>query len=285
VLLVVLFFVGPLAILVWWLATTPEVPPLDVVAFDQVAVPGEPIVVRAQLIPDDETSSTPRLSGLTLHFVDPNPGRGDKSINVLSDARGVGHCDWILPGNEAMAEVEVRYIDTGRKQGAQSRARLFVLPRAAKILLVDVETLTDAVVEEFWQREDLGAQPVLAEAAATLRLAADKGWQVIYLATGPAHPFGYRRLRDFWIARRVSDNAESEIPGGPVLARPDYDCEVAAAQRDITAYLRQRFQGPLLAIARRPEASAALRQAGITTFEVNAEAQSWALVRKDLQAP
>jgi hypothetical protein len=280
VLLAALFFGIPLALLVWWLRSTSALPPLAVIAFDEITSPGKPAVVRVQVAPIGESDGRPNLSRLELFLVDPVPAGPDsrKSIKVTADEHGAATSAWSPAAADSLVEVEVRYLD------ARARARIFPLPPSAKILLVEVEALIEAG-EGFWQREDLIGLPALNEAREALRRAAEREMYVVYLATGPSRALDYQRIRDYWIERRVSDPVESSLPAGPVLGRPNYgpDMNAQTALQEIAAHLKQLFREPVLAVTRSTDTATTLREAGVTTLRISQDGASWDDVKQRIR--
>src|SRR6266446_3817610 len=67
-LILLVVFVAPVALLVWWVWPRPLLPRLMVITFDEVTLPDRPVSVRARLIPQEVNVLSPDLSGVDVAF-------------------------------------------------------------------------------------------------------------------------------------------------------------------------------------------------------------------------
>jgi hypothetical protein len=189
----------PLGLIAW--AFWPREPPpeLQVVAFDELVVgPPAEFKVRAQLIVADGQTGTVHFPGCEV-FVSQElpPAPGQKPVSAPPDGEGVVSCAWQAPPPGPMALYRVTYSDVARKKLRDDRARVWVVPRGAKLLLVDVRALRDI--------------PEEAAAKKALQKARSAGHVVAYLTGDDDDVRRYLRARD-WVL-------EKRYPDGPVLYR------------------------------------------------------------------
>lgn len=274
VLLTVAFFFVPIAGLTWWFWPRPPLPPLFVVAFDQVTIPGQAVSLEAQLAAVEPHSSLPDLSGRELFFLDADRVRGaDKVERARSDKHGAAKCSWPVAAADVLVEVLVRYVDPDQRHVPSCQARIFSWPAASKILIVEADALID-IGTQSWERDDLRDLPVLEDAAETLRAAVEERFQIVYLAPPTARATVYRAVRD-WIERRHGQGDEPGLPNGPVLGA------AAGEARAQVGRLQELYRGPFLAVARQAETAGVFRAAGITTIQIDAK-HPWAQAKPQI---
>src|SRR5262245_47377572 len=82
------------AALVWWFYPRAELPPPLVTAFDQMALPGEAVTLRARLEPADADADSPHLQGLDLFFETGLLGEIQVIGRAATDAHGEASVAW-----------------------------------------------------------------------------------------------------------------------------------------------------------------------------------------------
>src|SRR5262245_12437068 len=167
--------------LTWWFYPGPEPPPPIVIAFDEVALPGEAVTLRARLEPPDPDGPAPRLDGWELTFETGLLGEIRVLGQATTDAAGEAILSWQPPAGGRPQTVTVRLPGDRRRKESSSQARVFTFPRDAAVLVVDVAALAKADVET-WRTQNVLEIPPVPGAAAALRAARKKGYHPVYLA-------------------------------------------------------------------------------------------------------
>src|SRR6516225_6133224 len=108
---------GLVAVLVWWIWPKPQLPPLLMVAYDQVALPDETVFLRAAVEPIQGSSADMDLSGCELFFLDLKAQ--ELLARVPTNRHGVAELSRQFPVGEP-GEILVRY------RGEESRLAVFV---------------------------------------------------------------------------------------------------------------------------------------------------------------
>ncbi|MCI0457745.1 MAG: hypothetical protein L0Z62_12305, partial [Gemmataceae bacterium] len=279
-LILVLLIGAPVALLLWLIRSGPEEPPVRVTAFDQLTLPGEAFVCRAQLSPADPARPEVRLEGRELSFeltTLTSVGKPERAKSTTA-ADGKASVEW--KGVPSRSDVIVRHSVPGQRGEAQDRARVFAWPRATKVLLVDVAALTEAGAE-LWEQEKVASVPPAAGAAEALQQAQKAKYAIAYLAVGAERSAVYQQVRN-WVERQAVA-LNGPLPDGPVLgllsgANPATGSE---APRQILAVLK-RFAGPHTVLVGRPEEGEAYREAGLKVLTVAPGGQAWAKVVNQL---
>jgi hypothetical protein len=255
-LLITLLLVGvPLGLLAWWLWPRPELPRLVLITFDQVALPGESVPLRARLVPQDANHPAPDLRGLELSFEE-----AARQVNARSERSGEVEAPWQAPADREVMDFKVSYADPRQQYRTEDRARLWAWKADTPLLLVEVASLADAGPDA-WRTGRIRDIPVPGPATNALKAARKKNYQVVYVAGGGA-PMVARKMRG-WV-----EQSERLLPDGPVLGQLSDGGERAAAVpwADALARLKQRFRGPAAGVATDPRLAQALHEAGVTTF-------------------
>jgi hypothetical protein len=249
----------------WWLWPRPALPPLIVVAFDQVALPQENVRLCARVGPVDGQSTTANLAGCELYFQEVAT---DLLTKLQTNHAGQASTESRFPARDQAFELIVRYPgEDRRRRGSQASARIFVWPRSTRLLLVDADhALAEGDEENLWAVNNLDLRPRPGAAAALQ--SAQLRYHVVYVSAGADRPARYAKLRA-WLERGWAP-AQEQFPPGPVLA---YGCQPNEAELDTFLFdmsksLRKRFQEPLLAVAGRPEEAEAFRRADLQTYLV-----------------
>jgi hypothetical protein len=224
---------------------------------------------------------------------------------AVTQAGGEAEVRWKLTTGGQRRSVVVRYAGDKRRRGSDDQASVYVWAPDTALLLVEARhTLLAAGEQQFRDRnpyelppasgvpQTLVASAAVAAAAAplgsgpfaavslfragrqgggtaeALEQAQAKNYQVVYLATAPARPEHYRKMRG-WLQRQFFP-PERSFPQGPVLGRDDYSDEQteAAALRAAVRSLKKRFKEKMAAVARRPEDARVFAEEGVTTFLV-----------------
>ncbi|MSQ93147.1 MAG: hypothetical protein EXR98_01175 [Gemmataceae bacterium] len=246
-----------LVFLAYWYYPRPPLTPLQIMALDVVGTTDEVPQVRAQLLTPLEEKTPRPLNGFGIIFHRPLTQKAnDKPIEIVtkSDARGQAAADWPKPST-ATADFSVNHVDPANRHVDSDLGRIFIWPKDAPILIVDAA-------------ETLGAEEVDEQASATLRRAAKEDWHIVYVALGSEQPQEFRAAR-IWIARN-----QAKLPIGPVLGRPHIAEEESAAQarRAILQSLKERFQGPMVAVVKNEVSAQISKDAGVRTIMIGAGA-------------
>ncbi len=283
--LAVVMFGGPAGLLAWWLWPRKEYPRLVVTAFDQVAIPGQPVVCRSRLELFDVNKvdlKTLDLSGLEItveaRWFGLRAGQKPALVKAKAQADGVATAEFTAPADLSRFDFSVLFVQPDRRAESTDQARVFAWPRQTRIVLVDMAALTDVGVN-LWEQGPLTDAPLLPGAARVLQSARKSGFAVAYLAVVPERALRYRYLRS-WLERRSTAVPQSGLPYGPLLGR--LSVEPSADANRAVAALLQRFAGPHVVLVRQPDTGAAYRNAGLKTLAVGPGALAWEGVAKEL---
>jgi hypothetical protein len=262
----------PVAVLAWFVWPRPELPRLVVIAYDDADLPGDPGVsegvrLRARLVPQDPRVPPPDLSGLTVSVeqlsFQPKPGQPSHNKKVTSESDGDVVIPWQVPAEEEIVDFKMAYTDARQKYRTEDHCRLFALKPAAPLLIVDVAALA-AGDAEAWRTRNIGQIPPRDGAGKALQQAHTRDYQVVYVAAGADSALVYRKIRG-WVETNVQ--AERLLPDGPVLAHlPGAGASLKPADWPSLARLKERFRGPIAAVAHDPHLAGVFREAGATTF-------------------
>jgi hypothetical protein len=287
----------PLGVLLWWVRPRPAPPHLLVLAFDQVATPGEAVALRGQVWPADDEAAGTVLSGHDVFFVIgggvPGAGREPWQAGAATGEDGAAGVEWQAPARAGVTDFAVRLPGGRGRPNVEDRGRAFAWPADTHLLIVEPESaLTDAPASA-WRKRAPADIPRLSGAADALAKASARHYQVVYLAVAADRAPLCRKVRD-WVQLRPPGK-EKAFPDGPVLGRPAYgdDMDEARARREVLGELQKRFKGPLAAVARQDKAARVFRESGLRTFLVMKEGEapagvirvpSWAELADRLEA-
>jgi len=265
----------PLGLFLWWVWPRGPGPTFLLLTFDEVAVEGRPVTLRAVLLPADEESAEAELEGREVHFEEFGPPGGASprwAATAAADGGGRAEAECTPPAGRPVYDF-VALHKGGKDRAASDRGRVFSWPAGATLLLVDVEgTLTDAPAK-VWLTQSAADIPRDRTAVAALQHAAAK-YRVAYVSLSSDLPLPQRKVRD-WVQRGASA-PDSPLPDGPVLGRtafPDPRTE-DRARRDLAADLTKRFTGQVVAVTARPQAAESYAAAGVKTYLVSGEKQA-----------
>jgi hypothetical protein len=259
------------ALVAWRFWPRPALPPLNLLALDQIARPGETVVMEAWLAPRDPRSAAD-LGGLDIAFA---PllllGRADaplRDVEVRSAPSGRAEASLAAPAGEEVVDIKVFHVPSQPGQRTEDRARLFVWKPQTPLLLVEVAAVADAGPDA-WQGkrlDDISPRPSAGEA---LQAAHAKHYQVVYVATGAPTPMAYRLMRA-WVETRSQENGP--FPDGPVLGQlPPGGSPTGRDWAERLKQIVQRWPGQLAAVVKDPELGEVLRAAGARTFVLTAQ--------------
>jgi hypothetical protein len=272
--LAVLLLVLLLGLPIYLLWPTAERPLLLLAAFDQVALPGETVPLCARIEPLGEAEPRANLAGCRLYFQELQSDwrqelatdHDGKVIVPMSPTRQRGSPS---PAHQAPAdlplEIVVRYPGEGPRQpGTQSRSHVFVWPLESSLLLVDAErALPDEDPAKLWTANNLDIRP-RSGAVACLRAIRAK-YRIGYLSAGADRPSRYNKLRA-WLERSWAPEPD-QFPDGPLLARA---CHLSLSETEFLQAtlkdLKERFQGPAVALTAHAENARLFHQAGWRSF-------------------
>jgi hypothetical protein len=264
-----------LALVAWFFWPRPALPRLNILPFDQVALPGETVLMKAWLAPQDLGAEAPDLAGLEVSF-EPLPfparlGASPGEITARASSSGLVLASLAAPTGEGVLEFKVAHANPRQRYRTEDRARLFTWQPQTPLLFVEVAALADAGPDAWQGRLPVDAAP-RPSAADALQAARAKNYQVVYLATGASTPLAYRLMRA-WIERKSQD--AGLFPDGPVLGQlPKGGPPVARDWAERLRELRSRRPGPFAAVAKDPHLAESLRDAGATTFLLTEAAET-----------
>jgi hypothetical protein len=277
--LVLVAAIGVLAFAAWSLyRDRPDTLPLQVLALDSVANEAEIPRARAVLAVPGEGSRS--VAGQDVVFLDMagtlRPGQGPRQEKTRTDRRGVAEVEWPVPKGTAEADFLVRYINVRHRHGTNDRGHVFVWPKTGALLLVEVSDLLSAAgAPGVAQAPSLQADAVMA--LSELR----DDVHLVYLVPEPVAWLPARQLRLTVEARWLG---RPGLPAGPIWSVVDFPSTDHVRQAAIKT-LREHFDGPLVAIARRADSAQAYQavQASIVWLGADAmpnmgQAPTWANV-------
>ncbi len=259
-----------LTALAWWFWPRPELPPILLAAYDQVALPEEPVPLVACVEPRDSDRGDVSLAGCDLYFQEVKSSQLLGKVVTQSD--GSATLEKGFPASDLPAEIMVRYPgQQARRRGLADKARVFIWPTDSPLLLVDADhALAELAEDKLWTANNLDIRP-RPGAAATLRKLRAK-YHIIYLAAAADRPSRYGKLRA-WLERGAP--AQEQFPDGPVIAplsrAPDSD--PATFERTISAEFKGRFRGPIAAITNRTQSAQLFHESGMQTFQLGEAAE------------
>ena len=260
--------VGAVLLLVAWLFwPRPALPPLNLLACDQIARPGETVTMEAWLAPKDPGLAVPTLGGLDISFeplLPPaRPGAPLPEVKARSAPDGHFTAALTTPGGEEVIEYRISHGSPEPGGRAEDRARLFVWKPETPLLLVEVAALADAGPQA-WQgirRDEIPPRP---SAGVALQAAHAKHYQIVYLASGAATPMAYRLMRALV---ETKSQEGGPFPDGPVLGQvPPSGSPAARDWAERCKEMRRRWPGSFVAVVKDPELATVLRDAGARTF-------------------
>jgi hypothetical protein len=227
--------------LAWWFWPRPEPVHVEVIAFDQLTVPGQETTVRIGTEAVDPKAESWGDQQVYWQELKP-PGAqtaADDTVTLRTDKKGMATVKRPFAATPPYALVEARYLDKRSKPPweSASRGRVFVWPVKTRLVVIELTT------------ENKSADNMAALSAA-LEEAQAMGWKVVYLALGPARPLGYQAERD-WAHQQMAEDAKPhQLPTGPVLGRSTYfaGADLQQAREEILAGLKKQFQGHVVLV-------------------------------------
>ena len=245
-----------LLLLAWWLRPQPVLPLLPLVALDGVYTTDETPLARVQLFKPDDAEVSRDLGGQDVllqgaDFV--QAGRISNMVRVRTDARGEASVELPKKGAPAAAEFLARTIDDARApKGDPDSGQIFVWPKDARLLIVDVDETA------------LARTPSL-KSAAMLKKASEANWRIVYLAVSGTKADEYRQVRN-------ELQAQADLPAGPVLGRPSYPStqSVEKARGESLRSLENRFTGSKTVIVGMPETAILCKIWGLQAILIGA---------------
>jgi hypothetical protein len=260
-------FAVALVLVAWLLWPRPSLPPLNLLACDQIARPGESVAMEAWITPKDPHFAVPDLGGLNVSFeplLPPaRPGAALADVKTRSAANGHVRASITAPSGAEAIEFKVAHGSPEAGQRTEDRARLFVCRPETRLLLVELAAVADAAPHA-WQGSGLGDIPARQAAGEALQKARSKNYQIVYIAAGAPTPMAYRLMRA-WVETKTQE--PSPFPDGPILGRlPQSGAPAARDWIEDSKDLKRRWPGSFAAVAKDPRLAEVLRDAGATTF-------------------
>jgi hypothetical protein len=261
---VLAFILIPAGLFGWWVYPRAAEPPVELVAFDQLGVPGSDITIHARLEPLLQPEEPLSLRRYEITFDEELPpaqaARERQLVKVFSAANGEASTGWMIPADRQVSAYVARQLGDRLHAGKNDRGQVFSCPAATPLLLVDVQhTLADAP-EDAWRTRNVLDIAAVDGAGNALQEAHKRKYQIVYLATDPDRALLYRKVRG-WIMNQQS--ARKPFPPGPVLGRPSFDQEPSQARHAVLRGLKERFTGPIVAVVGSSEAAAAIAAVGL----------------------
>ena len=261
-----ILILGVLILFAWLFWPRPALPRLNLLAFDQVARPGETVQMEGWLTPQDARLVAPDLSELDVSFeplaARARPGAAAQEIKARSTTSGRVVASVPARDGEETIEFTVSHVASRPRYRTEDRARLFVWKPQTRVLVVEVAALAEAGPEA-WQGNRIANIAVRKSAGEALKAARTKDYQIIYLATGASTPMAYRLMRA-WVESKSQEGGL--FPEGPVLGQLPPNGPPAARDWAERFAAKRRWHGPLAAVAKDPQLAEALRDAGATSF-------------------
>lgn len=277
-----------LGLVVWYFAPSGEPASMAVVAFDDLAVPGTEVKLQGRLEAADGTAP---VAGQDVLFIDnqtlPVPGQPAREAPVKTGRHGQALREWTWPPETAQGNFSLRRIGLKFRAGLEDRGRIFFIPPATPLCLVQIEETLTLTRAEDWLKEANTQIVPLPGAADALREARQRGYEIVYLAVAAERALLYERMRG-WLRLR-STNPTAPLPAGPVLGRfvlhaTDQDnkpWQMTASRLGSQFPLPKTDGAPRhLAIAGTPDAAQQLHAGGLRTLYVGAGAPAPAGVER-----
>lgn len=295
------------ALLIWWFYPQPEPPPIVLAALDGLAMPNQPVVLRARLQATAPDERKVDLSGYELSFETGILADITALGKATTGADGEASLTWQPPNAEAFRLFTVRYPGDKYRRPSASQARLFAVEPNSPCLLVDVAALSVADVDT-WRKRSVFEIARAAGAGPGLNAAAAKGYRILYAAAAADTVALYIKMRG-WIDRETAIAAPAPgfdpkagkpppdaapLPSGPVLARPaaDFGKDTAAAWQGLVKDLQRQWKGRVSCVVANAQAASALEGSGATTIVIGPQhvgppalhVESWIDFEKKLPA-
>lgn len=250
-------------------------------AFDQLAAPGETVVVRAKIEHQGVLGINPDMRGYPLRI----------SVGTLLEQE-------VKTGRDGMAQLEVRvptdtaakvpikvsFAGSGHHRPAEAMSRLFVWPADSRVLITDVDLTISGLAElrvPFTANDKIPCLPGAVEALTEL----SKTYRIIYLSA-----------RDDALCNKTCGwLCQMNFPEGPFFCR---DLTLTSRQesfkRETIAALKRRFPGVAIGVGDKPTDAGAYLSNGLQTFIINPKdrgklakeamvVESWQEVRERLK--
>lgn len=260
--------IGILGLLVFLLYPRPELPRLQVVAFDQLAAVGGEVQLHGRLeMPSGETRNT-SLANLEMIFEDGGlrniAGQKLERVTVRTKSDGSASCPWRFPEGFLQGEFVARRIGTTTSPGTHDRGRVVLLPKESRLVLVHVDRTLAAVPDDAWEERNILDIPAAPGAAETLAALERSKYRVIYLAMNAEKPSLYQKMRG-WVKNQGSAGPK-RFPMGPVLSRLASGKQGVDSRQQTAAVLKEQFTGAHLAIVGTVSAARELHAAGYLVY-------------------
>lgn len=253
----VLFLLGlllaPVVALILYYQPRPRDLPVVAITFDALVASGEETDLVARVFSADPEEANVRLDGRGLIF-EPAAGEGQR-VSAETDVKGIARAKW-KPA-EKNSEFLIRWPE-GR---IADQARIFSLPAAANLVLVDVETTLTSAELQTWKTENILDIPSVAQAQKALRALAEKDNEVIYLAVAAGEPYVHRKVRG-WMDNRFAE----DWPIGPVIGRVNYDAEQNAEYASALTRIRKKFSGSIRLVVSNKDVAKLAADLKLTTY-------------------
>lgn len=259
-----LVFLAAMALVVWLLLPRTPTGLPAIVTFDVLTRPEDEVVVRA--IFDVKEGDAP-VAGRTVIFQESRlPLPGQELLQAKTEVTSASLARATLKPGLLLTQIAFEANCPGgeRQSGVKDQGVIYVRPAATPLLVVSVEgTLSIAGVEE-WKKSNAQNPAAVPEAPPALQEAQRLGYQIVYLALEPDAPPDYQKRR-VWTRYRFGV-VPTALPEGPILGRPEYPGDLAAATSALLGELKEKFTDRRVAVTADPAAAERFQAAGWRTL-------------------
>ncbi len=154
--------------------------------------------------------------------------------------------------------------------GMEDRGQVYLVPKTAKLCLVQIEDTLTPTTAQAWQTEGIVDIAPKTGAAEALGEARKSGYDIVYLALAADRPLQYQKMRG-WVRYRSSEGTPP-LPDGAVLSRftlPEQDQQTNSWRKTVEM-LAGRVVAPAMAIAGTVEVARQFHAAGVRTLYLGA---------------
>jgi hypothetical protein len=221
--------------------------------FDQLAVPGEAVTLRAKLEHQGKLGINPDMRGYPLLIQ--CPPLIDREVKTGKD--GVVTIEVKVPADaKSVHPIKVTFPGSDHHRPAEAASKLFVWPKDARILITDVDMTVSNLAElrvPFTPNDRIPALPGAVEALTELA----KTYRIIYLSARD----------DALCSRTCGWLCDKGFPEGPFFCR---DFKIGSKQemfkREFIADLKKRFPNVAIGVGDKPSDAGAYLSNGLRAF-------------------
>jgi hypothetical protein len=270
---VLLLFGVPLGLAAWYFWPRPGPPRMLIVAFDELALPGDEVRLHAQLEPLPDEQPVTRLSGWNIAFLEKSsafvPGQQVWQAATKSDEAGSATELWKIPADRKVQLFVARYEPAHRQAMAEDAGWIYCVPANTSLLFVDVErSVADAKLTDWGTKDnsEIAAKP--GATAALAQLAEQTKLQLVYLACAVPGSRQYRQVRN-WVHHM-------KLPPGPVLGRAQFASSTVEKDQLLQWLhdLKKKFAGKMIGISTHAQTAQLFQEEGLQTYFLDGTEQA-----------